>query len=100
MKINLIDFGEEFCTKRTSTTIPKLKKLIVECMNNNEVLEINTEKVKLIGPSFVDEILPSLIIQYGADRILKSVKFAPELQGYSKDQIAIGVKNRISRQGS
>jgi len=63
-------------------------------MNNNEILEINTEKIKLIGPSFIDEILPPLILQYGEDKILEIVKFTPDLQGYSKDQILIGVKNR------
>ena len=97
MKIKLIDFGGEFCTKRTSSAIPKIKNLIIECMNKNDVLEIDTEKVKLIGPSFIDEILPPLMIQYGSEVILKSVKFIPDLEGYTKDQIAIGVKNRIRK---
>jgi hypothetical protein len=94
MKINLLDYGGEFCTRRSSPAIPIIISIIESCISKNENLEIDTTGVKLIGPSFIDEILPRLIIKYGSEKVLGIVTFSPPLEGYTKDQVTIGVKNR------
>lgn len=97
MKINLLDIGGEFCTRRTSPAIPIIISKIEECLKLSQKLLINTVGVKLVGPSFIDEILPALIIKYGSDAVLSTVTFDPPLEGFTKDQIEIGVRNRTAK---
>jgi hypothetical protein len=50
--------------------------------------------VKILTPTFIDEIFPELIIKHGLDKIEKLITFTPKLTGFLAHQLERGVKNR------
>lgn len=87
MIVQLIDFGGEFCTSRKSPAIQKLHELIENCIRKNSPLEISRDGVKVLTPSFIDELLPPLIMKHGEEKVLSLVKFSPPLNGYLEEQV-------------
>jgi hypothetical protein len=97
MIIKFLDLGGEFCTRRTSEAIPRIKALIEKALLNNENIVCDWTGVKILTPSFIDEIIPELIIKYGATKIQKHVSFRPVLTGFLSHQVERGVKNRSEK---
>ncbi|MCB0341714.1 MAG: hypothetical protein H6626_07615 [Pseudobdellovibrionaceae bacterium] len=95
MKIRLVEIGGEFCTSRRSPALEKLRALTKECLDKGEYLEILTEGVKILTPSFIDEWIPPLIIEYGEETYQKFIRFEPALEGYLKEQVQRGVAARL-----
>lgn len=96
MKIRLVDFGGEFCTSRKSPALEKLREKIEECIRSKTPLQISREGVKVLTPSFVDELLPPLILKHGESEVSQIVTFEPALDGYLEEQVHRGVAARKS----
>jgi hypothetical protein len=94
MVINFLELGGEFCSRRTSEAIPLIKAQIEKALQNHSDIVCDWTGVKILTPSFIDEIIPPLILIYGADRVQKHVSFKPELTGFLSHQVERGVKNR------
>ena len=94
MRIKFIDLGGEFCTRRTSVGIPKILALIEGAILKNENVICDWTEVKILTPSFIDEIIPQIIIKYGKPKYDQLVSFDPILTGFLADQVDRGVKNR------
>lgn len=97
MKIKLADIAGEFCTTRNSPGLPQIISILKDCLDRNENVEIELTGVKLLTPSFIDELIPPLIIKYGKEKIDQSIVFRPALVGFVKDQIDRGVQQRLQR---
>ena len=95
MKIKLIDFSGEFCGRRTTPGLSQLRDLIRSRVKQSQPLIIDTVGVKTITPSYIDELLPPLMIELGKENVLNNVSFDPPLQGFALKQIERGYKNRI-----
>ncbi|MFN8945133.1 MAG: hypothetical protein ACK5WZ_10995 [Pseudobdellovibrionaceae bacterium] len=98
MKIKLVDFGGEFCTSRKSPAIEKLREVIEKSIQSNTPIEILRDGVKVLTPSFIDELLPPLVIQYGEEQVMGIISFLPPLDGYLKEQLHRGVAARRKSQ--
>jgi len=96
MKINFLNLGGAFCTRRNSTAIPTIIAKIEEAIKANESVICDWNGVKILTPSFVDEIIPHLIIKYGEEKINSLVSFDPKLEGFLAEQILRGVNARKS----
>lgn len=94
MNLNLYDFSGEFCSRRTTPGLQNLKKKLHQLLTTNTSVLLSTAKVKIITPSYVDELLPSLMIEFGKDKVLTLIKFDPPLAGYAAEQIERGYNNR------
>ena len=97
MIIKFVEIGGEFCTRRTSDAIPKIKAMIEEALLKNENVVCDWTGVKILTPSFIDEIIPELTIRHGSIKIQKYVSFNPELTGFLSHQIERGVMNRQAK---
>ncbi len=94
--INLAVEASEFCVRRTDASLPKIKDLVLEALNTNTELEINWINVKVLTPSYIDELIPGFILKFGEEKVNKLIKFNPLLTGFLAEQVIRGVKNRIS----
>lgn len=92
--IHLIEIGGEFCTERTSTSLNEMKKRLRTNIQRNEKTIIDTKGVKLITPSYVDELIPPLMIEFGAEKTLNLIEFLPPLQGFLSEQVDRGYRAR------
>ncbi|PIU01251.1 MAG: hypothetical protein COT74_01745 [Bdellovibrionales bacterium CG10_big_fil_rev_8_21_14_0_10_45_34] len=97
MIIRLVEIAGEFCTRRNMPALAEIKKILVEKLEKQEPVEISTAGVKILTPSFIDELIPDLINQYGEEKVTSLISFNPPLEGFLKEQISRGVKNRKPR---
>lgn len=86
----------DMCIRRTTPGIDLIKKKIEIAIQKNEKIIFDWSKVKVMTVSFVDEIMPELIIKYGNEILEKNIEFNPPLTGFLKDQLDNGVKNRVN----
>ncbi len=93
-EINLAIESSEFCVKRTDPNLPKIIELLDQAVLKQSPIQVEWSQVKILTPSYIDELLPKLIIKHGEANFWKYVQFKPALTGFLHDQIAIGVKNR------
>ncbi len=96
MTINFLEIAGEFCTKRDNSGIPIIIEKIETALTKNENIVCNWEGVKILTPSFIDEIMPKLIIKYGREKIDRSLSFSPPLEGFLAHQIERGIINRTN----
>lgn len=94
--IDLAVEASEFCVRRTDVSLPKIKALVLEALEANTELEINWVNVKVLTPSYIDELIPGFILKFGEEKVKKLVKFNPQLTGFLSEQVIRGVKNRTS----
>jgi len=94
VKLHLAEIGGEFCTQRTAPSLPNLRSLIEACIEKQEPVEIETIGVKILTPSFIDELIPPLIVKFGEARIQSLITFNPPLTGFLKEQIERGTRLR------
>lgn len=94
MILKLYDFSGEFCSRRTTPGLKELKEQIRLHILNNTPITLSSENVKLITPSYIDELLPSLMVELGKEKVLNLIKFSPPLTGYALEQIERGYTNR------
>ena len=97
MKLRLLDVGGEFCTRRNSPSLPPLIKTLESAIEANTGVEIDRDGVKILTPSFIDELIPPLMVKYGEDVVNKLIKFTPPLDGFLKDQLARGLRARSAK---
>ena len=100
MKIKLVDVAGEFCTSRKSVALPDLRSMLEKHIANQEPLIISREGVKILTPSFIDELLPGLILKFGEKQVRQFVKFEPPLDGYLAEQVHRGVAARKNSHSS
>lgn len=92
--IRLYEISGEFCTRRNSPSLPHLRHLIEEEIVSGNQVQIDTSQVKILTPSFIDELIPPLIIKHGKELVDRLVTFSPPLTGYLKEQVERGTKSR------
>jgi hypothetical protein len=95
MILKLYDYSGEFCTRRTTTGLQEIKLILRKSITSNTPIILSLEKVKLITPSYIDELLPDLMAEFGKEKVLGLVKFDQALNKYVAEQIERGFKNRI-----
>ncbi len=86
----------DMCIRRTTPGIDFIKQKIETAIQKNEKIIFDWCKVKVMTVSFIDEIMPELIIKYGPEILEKNIEFNPELTGFLKDQLDNGVKSRVN----
>lgn len=96
MRISFLELGGEFCTRRTSEAIPKIVERIEKAISENSKVICDWNGVKILTPSFIDEIVPQIIIKYGKAKYDETVSFEPQLTGFLANQVVRGVVNRSS----
>jgi hypothetical protein len=67
MKIRLVDIGGEFCTRRTDPSLARLRETVEACIANGQAVEIDLTGIKILTPSFIDELIPPLNVKFGSD---------------------------------
>ncbi len=94
MIIDLKAEAGEFCTVRTHPKLPNLIHKIKEALLKGESVEIQWSHVKILTPSFLDELIPPLMIELGYDLLKQKVTFNPPLTGFLAEQPDRGFSNR------
>jgi hypothetical protein len=86
----------DMCIRRTTPGISMIKEKIEITIQQNKKIIFDWSRVKVMTVSFIDEIMPELIIKYGKEILEKNIEFRPELTGFLKDQLDNGVNNRVN----
>ena len=95
MIINLAEVVGEFCVLRTDPQIPKLREIITQAILAEEVITIDWTQVKILTPSFLDELLPPLMISLGGkEKVMEKISFVPILTGFLAQQLDRGYQLR------
>lgn len=94
MTVKLVDHAGEFCTRRNSPGLPALRKLIESALEANTPIEIDRVGVKILTPSFIDELLPGIVLKFGDETVERLVTFRPPLEGFLKEQVTRGLQAR------
>lgn len=94
IKIRLKDLCGEFCTRREQPGMLELKQQIAAALKNGTQIILEREGIKLLGASFVDELMPSFIISHGKETIDRLIVFEPSLEDIYIEYIDSGIKRR------
>ncbi len=94
MIINLKEHSGEFCTARKNKGLSQVIQILKMALEKNEKITISTTGVKILTPSYIDELIPPLVIIFGSEKIKQLVSFSPPLTGFILEQIDRGIKNR------
>lgn len=95
MRIKLVEIGGEFCTSRKAPSIAGLRQQLDSCLENDKSVVIETAGVKILTPSYIDELIPPLMVKHGEAKVLNLIEFTPPLTGFLKEQLTRGLANRI-----
>ena len=95
MIIKFFDYSGEFCTRRTTPGLLELKETLRRELGKGTFVILSLEGVKIITPSYIDELLPTLMIELGKEKVLGQIKFEPKLNKYVEGQIERGYRARV-----
>ena len=87
-----------FCTERTHPKLPWLRSEIEKALQHKQSISFDRTNVKILTPSFIDEMLSELAIKFGIDAIQEFVTFNPSLEAFFLEQIGRGVRLRSKSQ--
>lgn len=90
-----MDYDGEICNKRTLPGIQKIKEKIKQALDSNQNLTIDRTGVKVLTPSYIDELIPQFNIDYGKDKVSKLIQFSPPLEGFLAEQVERGTNLRL-----
>lgn len=96
-KIILADEVGEFCTARNHPKIPELHQQISACLTRAEPITIDRTGVKILSASFIDDLVPPLILRHSRQVVDQHLHFSPPLEPVYLEQIERGV--RLRRRG-
>lgn len=97
MIIKLVDFSGEFCTNRKNEGLIRVIAELKKALQSEEKVIISSNGVKILTPSYIDELIPPLAIEFGVEKVEKMITFSPPLTGFLLEQLNRGVKNRTGR---
>jgi hypothetical protein len=86
-----------FCTERTHPKLAWLRSEIEHCILAKEIICFERNGVKILTPSFIDEMVSELGIKFGIAAIEHYVKFSPPLETIYLQQIERGIRLRKPR---
>lgn len=93
--ISLKSLCGEFCTERTHPKMHDLRKIIIGAIDNNKVIQIEREGVRILSLSFVDALIPPILLERSEDQFHSFIKFTPPLENSYQDRIQKGVMLRL-----
>lgn len=86
-----------FCTERGHPKISWLRSEIEQALLDKQVICFDRTNVKLLTPSFIDEMVSELAIKFGTNVIHQYVTFNPPLEAVYLKQIERGIRLRNAR---
>ena len=83
-----------FCTERTHPKLPWLRSEIENAIISKQEICIDRANVKILTPSFIDEMVSETAKKFGIQVVHQYVKFEPPLETVYLRQIERGVRLR------
>ena len=86
LTIDLLKEVGLYCKERTDPNIPRLFAQIKKELEKGGEILFSIKGVRIITPSFIDQLLGDLAKEYGPDFLKQHCKFDPALPIIFKDQ--------------
>lgn len=92
--IELMKECGEFCTERSHPKLPWLREKIENAIVSGGTVIFDRANIKILTPSFIDEMIAVVALKYGLDVVEKHVSFVPLLEPLYHQQIERGMRLR------
>ena len=92
--IDLVKECGEFCTERSHPKLGWIRSQIENAIQTKALIQFNRAGIKILTPSFIDEMISELAVKYGIQAVKQYATFNPPLEAIYEAQIDRGMRMR------